>query len=76
MKQNLFFLVAGVVLFGLSFIVPRYFIQLTALGILFLVFYMTNKNNAEVAELKDMIKKHNDLLQQDIDLLKKDRENK
>ncbi len=76
MKQNLFFLVAGLVFFGLSFIVPRYFIQLTALGILLLVFYMVNKNNAEVAELKDMIKKHNELVQQDIDLLKKDRENK
>ena len=76
MKQNLFFLVAGIVFLGLSFIVPHYFIQLTALGILLLVFYMVNKNSTEVSELKDMIKKHNDLIQQDIDLLKKDRENK
>ena len=73
MRQNKLLLVGGIASFGLSFIIHHYFIQLTALGILLLVFYMVNKNSAEVAELKDMIKKHNELVQQDIDLLKQDR---
>lgn len=73
MRQNKLLLVGGIASFGLSFIIPHYFIQLTALGILLLVFYMVNKNSAEVSELKDVIKKHNELVQQDIDLLKQDR---
>ncbi len=73
MKQNKLLLVGGIVSFGLSFIIHHYFIQLTALGILLLVFYMVNKNSEEVSELKDVIKKHNELVQQDIDLLKQDR---
>ena len=73
MKQNKLLLVGGIVSFGLSFFIHHYFIQLTALGILLLVFYMVNKNSEEVSELKDVIKKHNELEQQDIDLLKQDR---
>jgi len=73
MKQNKLLLVGGIVSFVISFIISHYFIQFTALGILLLVFYMINKNSAEVSELKDMIKKHNELMQQDIDLLKQDR---
>jgi len=73
MKQNKLLLIGGLVSFGLSFVIPHYFIQFTALGILLLVFYMINRNSAEVSELKEAIKKHNELIQEDIDLLKKDR---
>ena len=73
MRQNKLLLIGGIASFGISFIISHYFIQFTALGILLLVFYMVNKNSAEVSELKDVIKKHNELVQQDIDLLKKDR---
>ncbi len=71
MKQNKLLLVGGIVSFGLSFIISHYFIQFTALGILLLVFHMINRNSYEVSELKKTIEKHNELIKQDIDLLKK-----
>jgi hypothetical protein len=67
------YLIGGIVSFVLSFIIHSFFIQFTALGILLFVFHMTNKNSCEVAELKKMIEKHNELLKQDIELIKKDR---
>lgn len=67
------YLIGGIVSFVLSFILHRFFVQFTALGILLFVFHMTNKNSCEVEELKKTIEKHNDLMQQDIDLLKKDK---
>jgi len=71
MRQNKALLIGGIVSFGLSFIIPHYFIQFTALGILLLVFHMINRNSYEVSELKKTIEKHNELIKQDIDLLKK-----
>lgn len=71
--KNIYFLIAGAASFLVSFFAHRYFIQFTSLGILLLVFYMVNKNTCEVEELKKTIEKHNELMQQDIDLLKKDR---
>ena len=68
------YLISGIVSFVLSFIIHSYFIQFTALGILLFVFHMTNKNSCEVAELKKMIEQHNELMQQDIDLLKRKRD--
>lgn len=67
------YLIGGIVSFVLSFIIHSFFIQFTALGILLFVFHMTNKNSCEVAELKKTIEKHNELMEQDIDLLKKGR---
>lgn len=67
------YLIGGIVSFILSFIIHRFFIQFTALGILLFVFHMTHKNSCEVAELKKTIEQHNELMQQDIDLLKKGR---
>jgi len=71
--KNIYILIGGIVSFVISFVVHRYFIQFTSLGILLMVFYMVNKNTCEVEELKKTIEKHNELMQQDIDLLKKNR---
>ena len=65
------YLICGILSFISSFFIHRYFMQFMSLGILLLVFYIMTKNNCEVAELRKMIEKHNDLMQQDIDLLKK-----
>lgn len=67
------YLIGGITSFILSFIIHRFFIQFTALGILLFVFHMTNKNSCEVSELKKTIEKHNELMKQDIELLKKGR---
>jgi hypothetical protein len=71
MKQNKLLLIGGIASFGLSFIISHYFIQFTVLGVLLLVFHMINRNSYEVSELKKTIEKHNELIKQDIDLLKK-----
>ena len=65
------YLIGGFIAFGLSFIVHRFFIQFIVLGIFLLIVYTVNKNSCDVAELKKTIEKHNELIKQDIDLLKR-----
>lgn len=67
------YLVGGIASFVLSFIIHSFFIQFTALGILLFVFHMIHKNSCEVAELKKTIEKHNELIKQDIALLKNEK---
>ena len=69
--KNVYYLIGGVASFLISFFAHKYFIQFTSLGILLIVFYMVNKNSCEVEQLKKTIEKHNELMQQDIELLKK-----
>ena len=65
------YLIGGLVAFGLSFIVHHYFIQFIVLGIFLLVLYTVNKNSCDVAELKKLMEEHNELMEKDIEELKR-----
>ena len=65
------YLVGGLVAFGLSFIVHKYFIQFIVLGIFLVVLYIIEKNSCDVASLKKSIEDHNELLKKDIEELKR-----
>lgn len=65
------YLVAGIVLFLLSFIIHHYYIQFMVLGLFLIVLHLVNKNKQDVSDLKGLIQKHNELLKSDIDELKK-----
>ena len=65
------YLIGGLVAFGLSFVIHRYFIQFIVLGVFLLVLYTVNKNSCDVAELKKTIEEHNELIKKDIAELKK-----
>ena len=65
------YLIAGLVLFSMSFIVHRYFIQFIVFGILAIVMFIIEKNSCDVAALKKSIEEHNALLKKDIDALKR-----
>ncbi len=66
-------LIAGIISLALSFIIHRYFLQFLVIGALFVGFYLANRRSKENEELKKIINEHNELMKQDIDLLKKDR---
>jgi hypothetical protein len=65
------YLVGGLVVFGLSFIVHRFFIQFIVLGIFLIVLYIIEKNSCDVAALKKSIEEHNELIKKDIEEMKK-----
>ena len=65
------YLVGGLISFGLSFVAHHYFIQFIVLGVFLLILYTVNKNSCDVAELKKTIEEHNELIKQDIDLLRR-----
>ena len=65
------YLVGGLVAFGLSFIVHRFFIQFIVLGIFLIVLYVIEKNSCDVAALKKSIDEHNELIKKDIEELKR-----
>jgi len=65
------YLIAGIVLFLLSFIIHHYYIQFMVLGLFLIVLHLVNKNKQDVSDLKGLIQKHNELLKNDIDELKK-----
>ena len=64
------YLIGGLVAFGLSFVVHRFFIQFIVLGVFLLVLYTVNKNSCDVADLKKTIEEHNALMKKDIEELK------
>ena len=65
------YLVGGLVAFGLSFIVHRFFIQFIVLGIFLIVLYVIEKNSCDVVALKKSIDDHNELIKKDIEEMKK-----
>ena len=65
------YLIGGLVAFGLSFIVHRFFIQFIVVGIFLVVLYVIEKNSCDVAALKKSIEEHNELIKKDIGELKK-----
>ena len=65
------YLIGGLVAFGLSFIVHRFFIQFIVLGIFLIVLYVIEKNSCDVAALKKSIEEHNELIKKDIEEMKK-----
>ena len=66
------YLIGGLLAFGLSFIVHRFFIQFIVFGILLIVLYVVEKNSCDVAALKKSIEDHNELMKKDIEALKKE----
>ena len=65
------YLIAGIVLFALSFIVHQFYLQLMVLGLFLIILHWVNRNKQDVSALKKLIQDHNDLLKHDIDELKK-----
>ena len=65
------YLIGGLVAFGLSFIVHRFFIQFIVLGIFLIVLYVIEKNSCDVAALKKSIEEHNELIKKDIEEIRK-----
>jgi hypothetical protein len=65
------YLIGGLVAFGLSFIVHRFFIQFIVLGVFLIVLYVIEKNSCDVAALRVSIEEHNELIKKDIEEMKK-----
>ena len=65
------YFIGGLVGFGLSFIVHRFFIQFIVFGILLIVLYVIEKNSCDIASLKKSIEEHNELIKKDIEELNK-----
>jgi len=65
------YLIAGIGLFDLSFIIHHYYLQFMVLGLFLIILHWVNKNKQDVSDLKRLIQDHNDLLKHDIDELKK-----
>ena len=65
------YLIVGIVLFALSFIIHHYYLQFMVLGLFLIILHWVNKNKQDVSDLKRLIQDHNDLLKHDIDELKK-----
>ena len=64
------YLIGGLVAFGLSFIVHRFFILLIVLCVFLIFIFVIEKNSCDVAELKKTIEDHNELIKKDIEKLK------
>ncbi len=69
--MKLIYLLGGLLSFGLSFIVHRYFLQFLIFGVILIVLYVIEKNSCDVSELKKTIEEHNKLIKRDIEELKK-----
>ncbi|HBG62052.1 MAG: hypothetical protein A2Y03_06635 [Omnitrophica WOR_2 bacterium GWF2_38_59] len=54
----------------LSFVIQQYFIQFIVLGVFLTLLYINNKNSADISDLKNTIEEHNQLIREDIDVLK------
>ncbi len=65
------YLIGGLVAFGLSFIVHRFFIQFIVLGVFLIVLYVIEKNSCDVVALRVSIEEHNELIKKDIEEMKK-----
>jgi len=65
------YLVGGLVVFGLSFIVHRFFIQFIVLAVFLIILYVIEKNSCDVAALKKSIEEHNELIKKDIEEMKR-----
>ena len=65
------YLIGGLVAFGLSFIVHRYFIQFIVVGVVLVALYIIEKNSCDVASLKKSIEEHSELIKKDIEELKR-----
>ncbi len=65
------YIIGSLVSFALSFIVHRYFQQFLVFGIIFIVLYVIEKNSCDISELKKTIGKHNELIEKDIEELRK-----
>jgi len=65
------YLIAGIVLFLLSFVIHHYYRQFMVMGLFLIVLHFVNQNKQDVSDLKGLIQKHNELLKNDIDELKK-----
>ena len=65
------YLTGGLVAFGLSFIIHRFFIQFIVFGIFLIVLYIIEKNSCDVAALKKSIEEHNELIKKDIEEIRK-----
>ena len=72
MKKYLF-LAIGAISFLLSFFIPHYFIQFIVSAVFFSVLFIIYRNSEEIESLKKTIETHNDLIKEDIKILKKDR---
>ena len=70
-KMEYAYLIGGLIALSLSFIVHRFFIQFIVLSVFLIVLYVIEKNSCDVVALKKSIDEHNDLVRQDIELLKK-----
>jgi len=60
------YLIGGLLSFGLSFIIHRYFIQFIVIGVILIVLYIIEKNSCDVKALKKFIEEHNELIKKDI----------
>ncbi|MDD5568084.1 MAG: hypothetical protein PHY88_02640 [Candidatus Omnitrophica bacterium] len=69
--MKLIYLFGGLVSFGFSFVVHRFFLQFLVFGIILIVLYVIEKNSYDVTELKKTIEKHNELIKKDIEELKR-----
>ena len=65
------YLTGGLVAFGLSYIIHRFFIQFIVFGIFLIVLYIIEKNSCDVAALKKSIEEHNELIKKDIEEIRK-----
>ena len=65
------YLISGLVAFGLSFIVHKFFIQFIVFGIFLIVLYIIEKNSCDVAALRKSIEEHSELIKKDMEELKK-----
>ena len=70
-KMKLIYLFGALISFVLSFIVHRFFLQFLVFGIILVVLYVIEKNSYDVSELKKTIEKHNELIKNDIEELKR-----
>lgn len=69
--MKLIYLFGALISFVLSFIVHRFFLQFLVFGIILVVLYVIEKNSYDVSELKKTIEKHNELIKNDIEELKR-----
>ncbi len=65
------YFIGGLVGFGLSFIVHRFFIQFIVLAVFLIILYVIEKNSCDVAALKKSIEEHNELIKKDIEEMKR-----
>lgn len=64
-------LILGIICLVLSFIIKAYFLQFLVVGVLFLGFFLVERNKVEISGLKKLIEEHNALMKKDIEELKK-----